>query len=758
MPQPPTPTLLRTPAPSPAPPASFGANGSGIDRRPKLKKLRLAVILLGLSVLALVSTVFGMMMAVASDLPALENEAEFKSARNSVLLADDRGGTEIAKVTGNRNRILVDDVDISPNVKNAVIAVEDQRFYEHEGVDYKGIARALWQDVRRQRAAQGGSTITQQFVKNALAAQGNRSVFQKLRESALAYHLEREWSKQKVLTQYLNSVYFGNGAYGIESAVRTYFRTGAEDAQSDAAATGEKDPEADLDLRAARNVRPHEAALLAGLIASPTAYDPIQNPRAAKQRRNLVLDRMLEQELITRTEHQIGITAEIPSEGEIDPPAPDSAQPYFSSWVTQQLVEDYGSGQVFAGGLKVKTTLDPELQTAAEQAIERRLGGVGPSASLVAIENKTGEVKAMVGGKDFERQPFNLATNGHRQPGSAFKPFTLIAALERGVSPDRTFASRQKALPVPGSPGDQFVVNNYEDRYSGVASLAAATTQSDNSVYAELGLEVGPKRIARLAERMGVRTDISTNPAMILGGLKEGVTPLELAYAYSTIANRGLRVSGTLAASKGGPVAIERVEGGGSTDRNKRKAKRVFSARVGEQAHKLLAGVVNGGTGKSASIAGEFIAGKTGTTENYGDAWFVGFNEDYTVAVWVGYPEKLKYMETEYRGNPVAGGTYPAEIFHDFMTEAIRISDERDPDAEEEEPAGPVAPVVPAAPQPQQTAPPPQTPVPQQNAPEQQAPERQVQPERQPTPGTSPQQAPSPPSGGPAGGATPGND
>src|SRR5680860_1461666 len=207
-----------------------GSNGGPPNPRPKVKRLRLALILTGLSVLALVSTVFGMMMAVASDLPQLENKAEYERAENSTVYADRAAGHDrLARLTGNENRILLEEEQISPNIANAVIAIEDRRFYEHEGVDYRGIARALFQDILRQSAVQGGSTITQQFVKNALAAQGHRSVFQKLRESALAYHLERKWSKQKVLTQYLNSVYFGNGAYGVEAAVRTYF--GEDDPQ-----------------------------------------------------------------------------------------------------------------------------------------------------------------------------------------------------------------------------------------------------------------------------------------------------------------------------------------------------------------------------------------------------------------------------------------------------------------------------------------------------------------------------------------------
>ncbi|HZI91639.1 MAG TPA: transglycosylase domain-containing protein, partial [Thermoleophilaceae bacterium] len=687
-----------------------GSNGGPPNPRPKVKRLRLALILTGLSVLALVSTVFGMMMAVASDLPQLENKAEFKRARNSIVTAapthkGEKVGERLAKLTGNENRILVPSENISPNIRNAVIAIEDRRFYEHEGVDYKGIGRALYQDILRQSAVQGGSTITQQFVKNALAAQGHRSVFQKLRESALAYHLERKWSKQKVLTQYLNSVYFGNGAYGVEAAVRTYF--GEDDPQPSpdsavqlGASDSQVDADDDLDQRAAQNATPAEAALLAGMIASPSLYDPVQNPRGSETRRNVVLKRMLEQEFLTDAQYREAVAEDVPSEQQVDPPQPDSDQPYFTSWLTQQLVDRYKAPAVFSGGLKVRTTLDPELQAAAEQAIEGRLAGVGPSASLVAIENKTGEVKAMVGGTDFERRPFNLATNGHRQPGSAFKPFTLVRALQDGVSPDATFTSQQKEFPVPNSKGGEtFVVNNYEDSYAGVASLWSATATSDNSVFAELGLDVGTKRIAKLAQRMGLRTTVSTNPAMTLGGLEEGLTPLEMAHAFSTIANRGVRVSGTLAASPGGPVAIEGVGGGDRDDRNEQRSERVFSQDVGETAHALLAGVVSGGTGTAAQI-GEFAAGKTGTTENYGDAWFAGFNNELTVAVWVGYPDKLQAMETEYGGQPVAGGTFPAEIWGDLMRSWIAIREARvaERDAGDDVPTTPVEPSVPTTP------------------------------------------------------------
>ena len=297
---------------------------------------------------------------------------------------------------------------------------------------------------------------------------------------------------------------------------------------------------------------------------------------------------------------------------------------------------------------RIKTTIDPERQTAAEQAIAGRLAGVGPSASLVAIDNDTGEVKAMVGGPDFNARPFNLATNGHRQPGSAIKPFILVRALADGVDPNSSWASQPKEFPVPGSTKEVFPVSNYDDSYLGTASLWSATATSDNSVFAELGLKTGTKRIARMARRMGIRTKLSTNPAMTLGGLKQGLTPLELAYSYSTIANKGVKVSGTLAPGGAGPVAIEQVEGSGIDDKNEKRSTRVFPEGIGETTQQLLAGVIQGGTGKAAQI-GEFAAGKTGTTENYGDAWFVGYNRQMTVAVWVGYPDGIKQMQTEYR-------------------------------------------------------------------------------------------------------------
>jgi penicillin-binding protein 1A len=702
------------------------------------------VTLVGLSVLALVSTVFGMMMAVAQDLPELESQNEFREARNSVLYATGPGGKKarLAVLTGAENRILVDSGDISSNVKRAVVAIEDQRFYQHKGVDYKGIARALWEDLRRQRAAQGASTITQQFVKNALVAQKNRSLFQKLKEAALAYQLERKWTKEKILTEYLNTVYFGEGAYGIESAARVYFEWNHPGCEP----------------RCAAVLEPAEAALLAGMIASPAAYSPVQNPAGALERRNLVLQRMQDQTLITSSERMEAERQALPPRNRIRTPRKISLAPYFTAWIEDQLVDRYGSGNAFAGGLKIRTTLDLELQKAAEQAIATRLGGIGPSAALVAIDNDTGGVRAMVGGADFEQRPFNLATQGRRQPGSAFKPFTLIAALEQGISPGRTFVSSPKTL---SGPRGDFKVENYEDRYSGVTSLATATTVSDNSVYAEVGYKlVGTRKVAKVAKEMGIRTHVSRNPAMVLGGLKQGVTPLEIAKSYETLAQKGNVVSGSLAPYDGGPVTFTRVEGGNIDDKNEVERKRVIPEGVAEQATQILSSVVTSGTGRAAQI-GEFAAGKTGTTENYQDAWFVGFDDDLTVAVWVGYPEGAKPMETEYRGEPVAGGTFPAEIWHDFMVNANEIRESRW-NKDEKGTTGPTGPTgVPTTVQPAPTE-------------EQQAPEKSkrkkrttkppedgaetppatpTEPAPKPQPAPAPTPTPTPPTGGGSGGS-----
>jgi penicillin-binding protein 1A len=662
----PTPEM---PPPTPPVHVAQGTADEGDDgeppSKPKIHKLRLFMIMLGLGLIAFVSTIFGIMMAVSTDLPKLENRAQYRSAKNSTLL--DINGKPLGVLTDKNNRILVQSKDISASMKHAIIAIEDKRFYQHDGVDYRGIGRALYQDILHKSSVQGASTIPQQFVKNALAAQNKRTVLEKLREAALAYHLNRKWSKSKILKEYLNSVYFGNGAYGIESAASIYWSWTHPGCGEDGAPL------------CASVLDPAESAMIAGVVASPSGYDPIAHPAAGRKRRNQVLKNMLDQSYLTKTEYQHALNEPLPTRDVLTLPEEKSKAPYFTTWIKQQVVNRFGAQRAFNGGLKIRTTIDLDLQNAAQQAVENHLPDrSGPRAALVAIDNKTGEVRAMVGGDDYSERPFNLATNGQRQPGSSFKPFVLAAALTKGISPNSIWASKRKDFIVPNSGGkEHFIVNNYDNEYSGSLSLASATTVSDNSVYAEVGLKTGLKRIARLATRMGIRTPVSHNPAMSLGGLKEGVTPLDMAHAYETFAEDGDRVTGTLGGDNDGPVGIHAVKvAGGKTIKNQRVTKRIISKKVAETETAILQTVVTSGTGKAAQI-GDFAAGKTGTTENYGDAWFVGFTKSYTVAVWVGYPNKLRSMLTEFNGGPVAGGTFPAQIWHDFMASAMQIDAQR---------------------------------------------------------------------------------
>jgi penicillin-binding protein 1A len=703
----------------------------GPKRHVRIRKLRLFALLLGLGLLAGVSTVFGMMMAVASDVPKLMPEQS--TPRNSVI--EDINGRRIGVLNGNEKRIFLRENEIAPVMKHAVIAIEDRRFYTNDGVDLRGIARALYQDVVQQKVVQGGSTITQQYVKNALAAQDDRTVFQKLREAALAYHLTRRYSKEEILRDYLNTIYFGNGAYGIEAAARTYFQPyhpGCDEPGHPPCAS---------------QLAPHEAALLAGMIASPSAYDPIANPETAKGRRDLVLRYMRDQELLTPQQYTDAVEQPLPERGDLQPPEEDTAYPYFTSWIKQQVVDQLGGGQegarqAFEGGLRIRTTIDSKLQDAADQAIDAWLPNRdGPRAALVAIDNNTGQVRAMVGGDDYRELPFNLATQGQRQPGSAIKPFILAEALRQDISPNSVWASRKIEFDVPRSK-EVFTVNNYENAYSGSTTLARATTFSDNSVFAQVGIKIGTRKIARLAERMGIRSNVSTNWAMTLGGLKEGVSPLDMAHAYETFASGGDLVYGTLSPGADnprdgrapGPVGIRKIEhredgdgdwipvklGNGEEGVNRTKTRNVLEKDVAESVQSLLRNVVTVGTGTRAQVGSLPISGKTGTTEGYGDAWFVGWTPDYTVAVWVGYPNEFKSMETEFNGQPVAGGTFPAGIFKTFVESVLRIYP---PKEDEEETETPIAPApsatVAPAPAPEETAPAPEetAPVPEATAP-----------------------------------------
>jgi penicillin-binding protein 1A len=649
----------------PATPLAPAAPGPPKRSKPRLKKLRFLFVLLGLGILAIFSMVFGMMAAVSQDLPAIYNFAKYKAQKNSEVV--DSSGHDIGTLSSDQNKILLNSSQISPNIKNAVVSIEDARFYENDGVDLRGIGRALVSDFISGSAQQGASTITEQFVKNALEAEGSRTILEKFREAALAYKLDKHWSKSKILTEYLNTIYFGEGAYGIEAAAATYF--------------GAAHPGCSTDDSCAAALQPWEAAMIAGIIASPSAFDPKVNPEDALARRNLVLEKMVEQGYITHQQYVEGIHKALPAPADIKPPTLQSRAPYFTAFLRQQLVERYGPEKAYFGGLEVHSTLDLQLQEASEEAVSSYLGYSPATASVVVIDDHTGGIKAMVGGPNFETAPFNLATQGRRQPGSSIKPFTLLTALEAGISPETEFPSEQRTFHFGKHGGETFTVHNDEEGYLGSCSIACGLTYSDNSIYAGLALEGLPgktiedrtRSIAKTIHKAGYDDPVSTNPAMALGGLKEGVSPLGWAYAYSTLGNDGDRISGSLAPIPGKtPLAFTEVTKNGKPIKggeNHPIHHQVFSEETVAEEKSIMETVVSEGTGTAAQTGAPEEWGKTGTTEEEGDAWFCGgVATEVTACVWVGYPDTTTPMLTLYNGGPVMGGTYPAMIWARVIT------------------------------------------------------------------------------------------
>jgi penicillin-binding protein 1A len=602
--------------------------------RRRVRKRRLAALLAVLFVAAGISFTFGLVRAVASEIPALDPAAQHSDVDTVVYASN--GRTVLAVLRGNESRVLVGTDDIAPIMRQAIVSVEDQRFFEHNGIDVRGVVRALWQDVRQQGIVEGGSTITQQFVKNAYI-RNERTLARKVREAALAWQLEQRWSKDRILTAYLNTIYFGHGAYGIQQAARAYFK------------------------KSAKELTLAEAALLAGVPSDPSLYDPATSPRNAILRRRHVLEMMLQQGKITQRQYERADKAELPVPTDVR--VPGTRAPYFVNYVKDELVARYGAGRVFGGGLKVRTTIDLDLQLKARAAIEKVLGNPnGPAAALVAIDPQSGAVKAMFGGRNFRQSQFNLAAQAKRQPGSAFKPFVLAAAMNEGISP----VTELESHPVSIDAGDRiWKVTNYDHTYLGQVSLSRALVSSDNSVYAQLTDLVGPRAIVKTAHSLGIQSRLA--PYFSIGLGSGAVSPLEMARAYATIANDGRRVDGSEFENR--PRVVEKVERFRSSrvDTNSPIPTQVMDQGHAELLTDILEDVVRLGTGKRAAIPGRQIAGKTGTTDNYGDAWFVGYTPELVVAVWVGYPDALTPMLTEFNGEPVAGGTLPAMIWKAFM-------------------------------------------------------------------------------------------
>ncbi|HEY6678782.1 MAG TPA: transglycosylase domain-containing protein [Actinomycetota bacterium] len=570
----------------------------------------------------------------------------------------DREGNVLGTFHASVDRTIVPFNRMPKSLRDAVIAAEDQGFYEHSGIDALGVMRAAWNDLIAHEVVQGGSTITMQLVKNVYAGHYEtdrktgqttyvvppRTFTQKVREALLAMKLERTYSKDEILAKYLNTIYFGHGAYGVEAAAQAYWGIHASELNMIRSAT------------------------LAGLISSPSLFDPIDHPIDAEIRRNYVLDRMaalgtISPERAARLKLQDVRTH--PSDGNLSFPPKLG---YFLDYTKRALIAKYDEAQVFGGGLKVITGLDPQMQAAAEAAVAARLDTPGdPEAAVVAIDPATGEVRAMYGGRNWGTSQVNLATGDGgtgRQAGSAFKPFTLTAAMEANVSlSSRWYGPGTITIQDPRcyTDGEPWTLSNASDEESGTFSLATATAYSVNTVFAQVASLVGPDAVADAAHRMGIRSKLQPVCSITLG--TQAVTPLEMTNAYATLAARGIRRWAT-------PVHAVRDASGSVLDRTTSgRGKRVISSNDADLVTYALENVIRYGTGTSASI-GRPAAGKTGTAQDYVDAWFCGYVPRLATCVWIGYPKGEIPLENVEGYSAVYGGTIPALIWHDFMLKA----------------------------------------------------------------------------------------
>ncbi len=619
----------------------------------------------GSALAALVAT--GVLAAGCAFTPTLDPKPLDPAASSQILAAD---GTLLARVDLGQHRSPITLSAMATTLPGAVVAIEDHRFFEHSGVDYRSIVRAIKDDVSAGGVVEGGSTITQQYVRNVLLT-NERTVHRKLREAVLAVQLEQHYTKQQILERYLNAVYFGNGAYGAEVAAERYFATDA------------------------RHLTLSQSALLAGLLRAPDTYDPYRHADAALARRNDVLDAMARYGEATKAAVAIARTLPLG----VKPPAPQhELAPYFVERVRDWFLANPVFGRTEAdratalnqGGLRITTTLDPRLQLLAEQSVATVLSDRAhdPAGALVAIDPRNGHVLAYVGGRGYDGpEPYaryDLAGLAGRPSGSTFKPFVLASALEQHVPLSRTYAG-PAALTLHPPYGPPWLVHNYENEPFGKLNLVDATVHSVNTVYAQLMLDVGPQYAVSMAKRLGVTTPLQAVPSAVLGS--NNVRVIDMAAAYATFANDGMRTD---------PVLVTSVVDGHGTVIYQAEPHRTrqLSGPIAETVNQVLQQVVTRGTGLNARI-GRPVAAKTGTGEDYKDAWFVGSVPQLTASVWVGFADKPKAMVPPTTRLKVTGGTWPAQIWAQFMSAAtanMPIDDFPSP------PAGVGSGVLPSAP------------------------------------------------------------
>ena len=574
---------------------------------------------------------FGYIFAAYQSLPAVGNN--MRPAVSSQVF--DSHGRLITTLHSDQNRLPIDINKVPQNLQNAFIAAEDNRFYEHIGIDPIGIFRAIFANLTNRGIAQGGSTITQQLAKNAFLSQ-EQTLKRKIQEAMLALEIEHKYSKKEILEMYMNQIYFGQGAYGIQTAAKTYFNKDVNE----------------LTLT--------QCAMLAGLPKSPNYYSPFNNLNEAKKRKNVVLDQMVKYGYVSAAEAEDAKNQDLGlSKSHQSKEADEYAS--FIDYVSQQVAKKYGDDALYKEGLKIYTTMDVDKQHAAVRAMRNlpnnytdENGLTQPQAAIVSIDPKTGHILAMVGGRG--QDSFNRASMAVRQPGSAFKPFVYLTALQHDMTPDTTM-NDQPVTYGSWSP------KNAGGSYSGTMTLSDALAHSVNTIAVQLADQVGTKNIIANAKKMGITTldAKDDNLAMALGGLTKGVTPLEMASAYGTFANKGVHVK---------PTAIVKIldrngnvlEDASTLEKEETKT-RVMSEREAYEMTTMLEGVSDHGTGTAAAI-GRPAAGKTGTTDDNKDAWFVGYTPDIVTAVWIGDDTGSHSLGEIY------GGTIPAEIWKDYMSSA----------------------------------------------------------------------------------------
>ena len=602
--------------------------------------LKTLAVLVLFGVLLFVGIVAGIVASYSRNLPDINRMADYQPSRSTRVFA--RNGMQLANLyRENRTWVSIDRVPVM--VRQAFIATEDAHFYQHHGVDFGGIARAALADYRHQQF-QGASTITQQLARG-LFLSNEVSYSRKIQEALLAIEIERYYTKDEILERYLNLIYFGSGAYGVEAAAHTYFGTDV----------------GRLTLA--------QAAIIAGLPAAPSDYSPQVSLRRAKERQHHVLLRMADAGFITRAQAEKAERAPLHLLAERAQGLQSYRYPYFTTYVTHLLESQFGTRATFEGGLQVNTTLDPALQDAAQDAVgwgidRAQAEGIGAhQGALVAIKPSTGEILAMVGGATpFSlKNQFNRAWQAHRQPGSSFKAYVYTAEIDAGHPP--TTIVQDTPVSYPMGDGSRWAPMDDDNRFLGAITLRYALAQSRNVVAVKLAQELGIDRIVEYAHRMGVTAPLDPTLSLALGS--SGVSPLDQAAGFATLANQGVHIAPS-------PIRMVRDSLGTPVlDNTYPQQTEVVSAGVAYVTTSMLTSVIKEGTGSPNADIGRPAAGKTGTTSSFRDAWFVGFTPDLVAAVWIGNDDYSRMNESY-------GGNIPARIWARFMKKALANVKPRD--------------------------------------------------------------------------------